>query len=281
MKKYLCFLLLSMFLFTFCEKDNDGVKDDGIVLSTNSCLLTENKRYAVIDILEGAGGYYIEKNTNSNILAFISNNRIYIQAHKKVNTEICITDKENHTSTIEIKTDKNLSPYSFLEEIVYVKKNMTKKIDFESESDDFIVNKDPDIVSVEIMKDNEIKFTASENAGKITAYVFNKDRIYRSFAIEVVDKYEMFLDKNSVSLIENEEAFVIIQSGNGNYLIESSDETVATAVIEPYPDSLEIHGIMSNPGLVKIKGLKVGESEIKIIDEEGKEKIININVRRS
>lgn len=122
------------------------------------------------------------------------------------------------------------------------------------------------VVSVALDDDNTIRITGIE-PGK--AELIITDWAKKTSKVEIVVKRleELLLDKGEVRLVAGESGSAGVYSGNGEYTISSSDETIAKGTID-------------EDGKILIQAIAKGTANLEVVDAKGKSATIEVKVRK-
>lgn len=109
-----------------------------------------------------------------------------------------------------------------------------------------------------------IVFTAIKN-GRTTVTVTDWAKHSTIINVRVKEDFDLALDKQKLTLIKdvNPTELVYISSGNGEYQIKSSDESIATA-------------LLTNDGKVEVAFVSSGFADITITDADGKNAVVKV-----
>lgn len=122
------------------------------------------------------------------------------------------------------------------------------------------------VATVAISDNNTIHITGLET-GKAELIVTDWAKKATQLQIVVKKLEELLLEKSAVSLVTGEVASMTVFSGNGEYAISSSDETVAKGTID-------------EDGNIAISALTRGSAVLSVTDAKGKSAEVQVNVRK-
>lgn len=114
------------------------------------------------------------------------------------------------------------------------------------------------------LEGNKIFFTGLKN-GTTTATITDWTKHSNIINVRVKEDFELALDKNELTLIKDLKATeqISITSGNGGYKVESSDETIATA-------------ILTENNKVEISVISNGFVDVTVTDMDGNKEVIKV-----
>lgn len=114
------------------------------------------------------------------------------------------------------------------------------------------------------LEGNKIFFTGLKN-GTTTATITDWTKHSNTINVRVKEDFELALDKNELTLIKDVKATekVSIISGNGEYKVESSDETIATATL-------------TENNKIEITAISNGLADITVTDADGKKVVLKV-----
>lgn len=275
MKKSFPFLLACLLLFLACS-DND---EKLLVLSQTSCTLDNVNSYAIIYINKGAGEYQITSSKEDVARGIVDGNKIYIWAFSQGETIITVFDQNDNIAKIEVEVvlDGLIIRPNPISEKISLKKGDLKKIKGPDNVDfqEFAIDDIDGIISV-YEKNGDLVIEGNK-IGEDASIFFLRDMWpVHIYSIDVVDKYYLTVQERNLYLHKNTEFEVCIVTGNGNYVVRSSDETIASAYIDEYIG--ENSDFFSNPAIIRINTIEVGIATITLIDGEGEMKDIYIHV---
>jgi len=278
MKKIL-FLLLTCLLFVACGDDDD--EKGSLILSKNSCTLNNNSSYAIIDIKKGAGEYKLISSNGGVAKGAIDGGKIIVWGFTQGYTSIIVIDKDNNRAEIKVEVKENISRVVPSVSKVSIKKGDTKELKYpygypayDGASYDIAVDGGGAISVSEI--DGGLSVKGEKIGENVSIYLLKDMWPVDGFSIDVVEKYELYVNLLITSPFKGKEIEAYIYTGNGNYKVQSTDESVATATIGDYNG--EMNNFYCNPAVIHIKALEVGECRITVTDGEGEEKEIKVRV---
>lgn len=114
------------------------------------------------------------------------------------------------------------------------------------------------------LEGNKIFFTGLKN-GTTTATITDWTKHSNTINVRVKEDFELALEKNELTLIKDLKATeqISITSGNGGYKVESSDETIATA-------------ILTENNKVEISVISNGFVDVTVTDADGNKEVIKV-----
>ncbi|NDV67323.1 pilus assembly protein N-terminal domain-containing protein [Dysgonomonas sp. 25] len=122
------------------------------------------------------------------------------------------------------------------------------------------------VATVALDNSNTIRITGLES-GKTELTITDWAKKTTQAQIVVKKLEELLLDKSEVRVVTGETASAGVYSGNGEYTITSSDESIAKATID-------------EDGNISIEGVARGTADIEVVDAKGKTATIEVKVRK-
>ena len=226
-----------------------------LVLSSYSLTLSIGDEGSV-NITSGSGNYSVESSDDNVAFAELDGNAVSILAFGGGSATITVTDTQSgQTATIEVTVDYlslELSASSLtltLGEVSTV--NITSGNGF------FTVRSSDTSIATASLSGTSIKVTAVA-AGNATITVTDR-RSGQTATIEVtVDYLPLELSASSLTLIVGEESTVNITSGSGDYSIEISDISVATATLSG--TSVKVTAVAAGTAIITVTDTKSSQS---------------------
>lgn len=271
-KRNIFFILLVCSLFIACEDKDDDRND--LKLNNTSCIITENNPYVIIDILDGVGRYFVYSSNEAIAIAEADENKLHIKGGGKTGSAtVTVEDFNGKISTVDVRVkDVVIYPLPLIISIP-VKKGTTREFSANiNEADCFFYNNNNSIAQVDLRE--EMMIISGFEIGKTSSYFFENNYPTVQYKIEVVDSYEIkvtdyygwSLNSNNTVLTSKRHYFFI--TGNGNYTINLSDDSIIKAEIKPSPYQKMIDE--PNFAMIEITTLNVGQTDFTIMDADGK-----------
>jgi len=279
MKKLLPVLIMCLLFISCGNDDNDS--STGIKLSITKCTLDNNNPSAVVDVKKGAGGYIVKSSDEKVAYAIFDSpdNKIYIEAIGQGSATVTVTDKNNNTATIDVLVKSAISQPVPVSEVVFLVTGAIKILDYPADINvSAVVTDKPDIASADFFaaRENQISILGMK-VGEAKVALAENSRLRHIYDVRVMDAYDILIDGDNQPVKAGEECYFNILCGNGNYMIESSDESLATYELLPYSGDI-IQGIMAHPATIKVKTFKPGIVEFTIIDSGAKSKAVKVAI---
>lgn len=281
MKKVTFALLACLFLLS-CDKDNDQAQPL-IELSQTSCELGDDNPYILVKVTGEADSYTVSSAdiVIAKVIRTLYSNEFFILANEVGKTIITVSDKNNNKSTVDVNVTTKVRDRVPVREKVFIKKDDTKTIDFPHPISMISqTNTHQSIASVSTSDLGGIKKMTINgyNIGETQVSIYELNWASFVFDIKVVDSYYLKLGSGDIEAsFYNRPYYIYILSGNGNYTVESADQSVATCELQPYDGDLSNFST-SNPAKVKIMPHKAGAStQITVTDKDKKSKTIKFS----
>ena len=216
------------------------------VSSTTICLSVGS--YETVEVTTGTGFYIVTSSDEAVATAELEDNRIKVTAMDEGQTTITMTDKKTGlTATIDVTVFPSLELST---DNLFLAVGSQETVMITSGSDNYVVASSNGAVATAEMQENNVKVTAT-GVGEATVTVTDT-RTGLTSTIEVTVVPAIMISNTTLTIGLDRQASVEITSGSGSYVVASSDEAVATAVLED--------------NLVKVTATGVGEATITVTD---------------
>ncbi len=264
----------------------DSLDDSGatekLQLSAKSCELNKQKTYAEIKINNGSGRYYALPTDLSIATATVEGNVVRIFGIGAGEAYFKVVDDGNadfSPAEIRVTVKENIERLYAPSKTLYIKKDDLRLLNPTHPSKDC----DWTIADQTIASLSTSSTGTSLQANRVGETWMTISKEYwtiQEYVIKVVEQYDLMLSGTSFRLITQklgiDMGICIIQVGNGQYSVESSDETIATASIKEYNGD-EYNDTLWNPAIVWVKALKPGRVSLGVTDlVTGKLSVINL-----
>ena len=215
-------------------------------LSCNKLTILSGSQKSV-DIISGTGNYDVTSSDETVATVVVKGNLLKVNAVGDGNSIITVTDNAiGMTETIEVTV---VSPLAIATSSLALTVRSQETVEVTSGSGRYDVASSVETVATAVMEDNLVKVTA-KGKGECTITVTDMvSGLTETIEVAVAPN---ILSSNSFWLYIGSQRSVDIVSGSGSYSVQSSDEEVATAVIEN--------------NVVKVTGVSEGKATIKVTD---------------
>ena len=200
-----------------------------------------------VDIISGTGNYDVTSSDETVATVVVEGNLLKVNAVGEGNSTITVTDNGiGMTATVEVTV---VPPLAIATSSLSLTVGAQETVEVTSGSGRYAVASSVETVATAVMEDNLVKVTA-KGEGECTITVTDMESgLTETIEVTVAPN---ILATNSLWLYIDAQKSVDIVSGSGSYSLQSSDEEVATAVIEN--------------NAVKVTGISQGEATIKVTD---------------
>lgn len=274
--KYLYCFLITLLLLS-CKDNNSIEKDAPLVVSSTSVILSNNKPYAEITIIKGAGTYRVSSSNEAVAQPLLIDNKLYITGYNIGSAIITLTDLDKNQVNIKVTLDELIPRVVPVSNIVYIKTGDTKNITNTDPSPLYYLMDTASVIKVGGTANN-LQITAQKK-GTATLYYLKEYWPTTIYNIQVVDHYLFSVSPTTATLrlAVGAESEYYILSGCGNYSLTVSNTSAISAELLAWPIAPTLS--QSNPRIIHIKALKSGSSELKITNvETSEEKTVIVTV---
>jgi hypothetical protein len=274
--KYLYYFLITLLLLS-CKDNNSIEKNALLVVSSTSVILSNNKPYAEITIVKGAGTYSVSSSNEAVAQPLLIDNKLYITGYNIGSAIITLTDLDKNQVNIKVTLDELIPRVSPVSNIAFIKRGDTKNITNTDPSPLYYLMDTASAIKVGGTANN-LQITA-QRKGTATLYYLKEYWPTTIYNIQVVDHYIFSVSPTTATLrlAVGAESEYYILSGCGNYSLTVSNTSAITAELLAWPIAPALS--QSNPRVIHIKALKSGSSELKITNvETSEEKTVIVTV---
>lgn len=270
MRKIILTLLLASVLFS-CKEDNDSSKNIE-VSKTYLELNNVNSREDVL-IKYGRGSYYAHSTDDNIAKAVINDDTLSVIGYSVGKCTIYVYDELDNVKSISVCITEPIDFTYYIIENIYIKKGEKRTFSFSplnyKDYNTFVVS-NKEIADVSIVGDQVKSFLVDAKVtGKTTVSIFKGKMKISEFDINVVDKYDLYVPKKSLTLkipftygING----ISIWRGSGKYsaTIENKNIAKVESIINWNDNTFNQ---MCNDAAVLITPLNEGETFLNIKDE--------------
>lgn len=270
MRKIILTLFLALVLFS-CKEDNDFSKNIE-VSKTYLELNNVNSREDVL-IKYGSGGYYAHSTDENVAKAVVNNDTLSVIGYSAGKCTIYVYDEIDNVKSISVCITEPIDFTYYIIENIYIKKGEKRTFSFSplnyKDYNTFVVS-NKEIADVSIVGDQVKSFLVDAKVtGKTTVSIFKGKMKISEFDINVVDKYDLYVPKKSLTLkipftygING----ISIWRGSGKYsaTIENKNIAKVESIINWNDNTFNQ---MCNDAAVLITPLNEGETFLNIKDE--------------
>jgi hypothetical protein len=278
--KRILFLLFACSLFIGCgDPENDPEPENPLQLSANECTLTNEKSFVIVEVEKSEGDYKVQSSDEDIVITRVVDGKIYIWGFRKGNALVTVTDKAGNKATVKVVISEEISRIIPLTEGLFIKKGETRRFEYEyTDAKYLLVMNNDDIVSGQV-EGSELVLKG-EKIGESSLYVLDNMWPVHGYSVYVVDKYPYLLINYNNSVSEQvqigKKIELLIYMGNGEYSVNSSHPTLASAYISDYEGAGNPR--YYNPAILNIEGVNYGDAIITVTDSEGLSKDIKVVV---
>lgn len=260
-------LIFALFLsigFYSCGDDDEIVVDLKVDYESTTIDLTVSNEQ-IINILEGNGGYGATSADNKVATATVEGTKVKIKGIGEGQTKVTIVDQKNQKKvfTVNVKdvivdlTVDRESPIALI-------KGQSVEVNITSGNGGYEAKSSDAKVAKATITDNKVKIEALA-IGESVVTITDKKGKKVELTVNVDETVELTLDpKGPLNLIAEDKIEVTIASGNGEYVVKSSNDKIVKATLEG--------------SKIIIEALAAGESVITVTDKKEKKAELTVNV---
>ena len=276
MKRILLLFAVTLIL-SACEKD-----EDGLVLSTKSCILDNAHSYAEVKKLNGSGSLNVTS-SNPDVAGIHYDEKtkdvFYIIGHGQGNATITVVDDddkntgEDNIETIDVVVRESIGYEYYSGQGVFIKKGETRMFNlpfvFNNNYSLIIDNDGAASVSVRTEMGNNFKVDA-KSCGSTSFHICKGKIELFSVRINVVNEYDLFIPDSENSQLTFDLPFIAgvngisVWRGSGQYSANVVDESVAA--VESITKGNDWVNQMNNSAVVRVTPLKAGKTKLMVTD---------------
>jgi hypothetical protein len=270
MRKIILTLFLASVLLS-CKEDNDFSKNIE-VSKTYLELDNVNSREDVL-IKYGSGSYYANSTDENVAKAVVNNDTLSVIGYSVGKCTIYVFDELDNVKSISVCITEPIDFTYYVIENIYIKKGEKRTFSFSplnyKDYNTFVVS-NKEIADVSVVGDKVKSFLVdAKETGKTTVSIFKGKMKISEFDINVVDKYDLYVPKKSLTLkipftygING----ISIWRGSGKYSATIENENIAKveSIINWNGNTFNQ---MCNDAAVLITPLNEGETFLNIKDE--------------